>query len=225
MIQREEFIAQIARKLGRPTPTSVEPVEVSFPLYRLNSQEERVEEFLKMYEIMGGNGAKASTSAEATAIIKNWFGENPSWVNSNTIVTWDELPTMARACLEELKWPARTYSELPSSPEERNPIMDKAELGISGADYAIVQSGSLILKSNPKRGRAVSLIPIRHLAFVPASVILDSLDLAMEKLMGSETPAAIEIISGPRRTSDIEMDLSIGVHGPVEVYTIIMLDQ
>lgn len=225
MTQREEFISRIAQKLGRPTPTSVEPVEVSHPLYRLSSQEERVDEFLKMYKTMGGNGAKAATTSEAVSIIKNWFGENPSWLNNENIVTWDELPTMARACLEELKWPARTYSQLPSNPEERNPIMDKAQLGITGADYAIVQSGSLILKSSPKRGRAVSLIPIRHLAFVPASVILDSLDLVMEKLMGSEVPAAIEIISGPSRTSDIEMDLSIGVHGPVEAYAIIMLDQ
>ncbi|NMA69177.1 MAG: LUD domain-containing protein [Desulfitobacterium sp.] len=225
MTQREEFISRIAQKLGRPTPTSVEPVEVSFPLFRLNSQEERVEEFLKMYEIMGGNGAKARTTEEAVSVLKNWFGEKPDWLNNQSIVTWDELPTMARACLEELKWTAYTYSELPSNPEERNPIMDKMELGITGADYAIVQSGSLILKSSPKRGRAVSLIPTRHLTFVAASTILDSLDQAMEKLASSDVPAAIEIISGPSRTSDIEMDLSIGVHGPVEVYTIVMLDQ
>jgi len=133
---------------------------------------------------------------------------------------------MARACLEELGWTALTYSELAENRAERSVAIGKAELGITGADYAIVQSGSLVLKSSSKRGRAVSLVPIRHLTFIPESLIRDSLDQVMEELMnGGDIPAAIEIISGPSRTSDIEMDLSIGVHGPVEVYAIVILNQ
>lgn len=225
MSNRQEFIGNVAKKLGRPTPSAVEPIKLNFPLYRLNSQEERIEKFLKMYEAMAGKAAKATTHSEAAQALKGWFGDKPEWLNSNTVVVWSELPTMARACLEELGWPARSYSDLPSSRDERHAIMDKAELGITGADYGIAQSGSLVLKSSSKRGRAVSLVPIRHLTFIPASLLRDSLDQVLDELMGTEIPAAIEIISGPSRTSDIEMDLSIGVHGPVEVYCILMVDQ
>lgn len=226
MSDRQEFIGNVAKKLGRPTPTSVERIKLNFPLYRLNSQEERMEKFLKMYEAMGGKAAKASTHSEAAQALRGWFGEKPEWLlNSNIIVAWSELPTMARACLEELGWTARSYSDLPSNRDERHAIMDKAELGITGADFGIAQSGSLVLKSSSKRGRAVSLVPIRHLTFIPASLLRDSLDQVLDELMGTEIPAAIEIISGPSRTSDIEMDLSIGVHGPVEVYCILMADQ
>ncbi|MGI1658688.1 MAG: LutC/YkgG family protein [Desulfitobacterium sp.] len=225
MSNRQEFIANIAKKLGRPTPSSVTPIEVTYPLFQTNSPEERLEGFLKMFETMGGKVAKAATSAEAAETLKAWFGEKPEWLDANKVVTWNELPTMARACLEELGWPARIYADLPASREERYAIMDKAELGITGADYGIVQSGSLVLKSNAKRGRAVSLVPIRHLAFIPASAIRDRLDQVLAELKESSIPAAIEIISGPSRTSDIEMDLSIGVHGPVEIYCIVIDNQ
>ncbi|SHN85014.1 LutC/YkgG family protein [Desulfitobacterium chlororespirans] len=222
MSDRQAFIANIAKKLGRPTPTSVEPIKLKFPLYRLDSQEERIDKFMKMYEAMGGKAVQASTAKEAALALREWFGESPQWLNPNSIVVWNELPTMARACLEELGWPARSYADLPAP--ERNAIMDKMELGITGADFGIAQSGSLVLKSSAKRGRAVSLVPIRHLAFIPASFLRDSLDQVLDELMGTDIPAAIEIISGPSRTSDIEMDLSIGVHGPVEVYCILMMD-
>ncbi len=226
MSNHQEFISNIAQKLGRPTPTTVKSVEVKFPLFRLNSQEERIDKFLKLWELMGGKGAKASTSEEATQALKAWFGENPEWLSPSTIVTWSELPVLARACLEELGWTAHTYSDLADNRAERSAAIGKTELGITGADYAIVQSGSLVLKSNPKRGRAVSLVPIRHLTFIPGSLIRDSLDQVMDELMSSgEIPAAIDIISGPSRTSDIEMDLSIGVHGPVEVYAIVIANQ
>jgi len=226
MSNHQEFIANIAQKLGRPTPTSVQPVEVKFPLFRLKSQEERTDKFLSTWELMGGKGVKATTHEEATKALKDWFGEQPEWLSPHAIVTWNELPVMARACLEELGWTALTYSELAENRAERSVAIGKAELGITGADYAIVQSGSLVLKSSSKRGRAVSLVPIRHLTFIPESLIRDSLDQVMEELMnGGDIPAAIEIISGPSRTSDIEMDLSIGVHGPVEVYAIVILNQ
>lgn len=226
MSSHHEFIEHLASKLGRPTPTSVQPLEITVPLYRLNSQEERMDKFLSIWESLGGKGVKVTTSEEAVNAIKSWFSEQPEWLSSHAIVAWSELPVMARTSLEQLGWRSRPYSELGESAADRTIAIGQAELGITSADYGIAQSGSLILKSSPKRGRSVSLVPTRHLAFIPGSVIRDSLDQIMEELGHADNlPAAIEIISGPSRTSDIEMDLSIGVHGPIEVYAIVIANQ
>lgn len=225
MSNHQEFIENIARKLGRPTPTSVQPVEVKAPFFRLNSQEERIENFLKIWGSLGGKSVKVTTTEEAINAIKEWFGEQPEWLSPGAIYSWSELPVMARGCLDQLGWQTRSYPEI-SNREDRIAGIGQAELGITGADYGIAQSGSLVLKSNPKRGRAVSLVPTRHLTFISGSVIRDSLDQVLDELkQGGNIPASIDMISGPSRTSDIEMDLSIGVHGPVEVYAIVMMNQ
>jgi L-lactate dehydrogenase complex protein LldG len=203
----------------------VRPPEVKLPLYRLNSQEERIDKFLSIWEALGGKGIKAATSEEAAKALTEWFGDQPEWASSQAIYAWSDLPVMARSCLDSLGWLSRSYSELAGQGTELAAAIGQAELGITGADYGIAQSGTLVLRSSAKRGRAVSLVPPRHLAFIPGSVILDSLDQVMEKLGKTvHPPAAIELISGPSRTSDIEMDLSIGVHGPIEVYVIVMTD-
>lgn len=221
MTAHHEFIEHIAQKLGRPTPTSVEPIEVKVPLFRLNSQEERVNNFLKIWQSLGGKGVSAQTTEEAVQVLKEWFGEQPP----QAIVTWNELPVMARGCIDQLGWQTRAYSDF-SDRSVRIDAIGKTELGITGADYGIAQSGTLVMKSNPKRGRAVSLVPPRHLSFIAGSMIHDGLDQVLEELSKTgETPAAIDLISGPSRTSDIEMDLSIGVHGPIEVYVIVMTNQ
>lgn len=226
MSANHEFIENIARKLGRPTPTSVQPIEVKFPLYRLNSQEERMDKFITIWESLGGKGIIVNTTEEAVKAIKDWFGDQPKWLSPQSIFSWSELPVMARASLAQLGWQTRSYPEFSESSTDRKASIGQAELGITGADYGIAQSGSLVIKSGSKRGRAVSLVPTRHLTFIPGSVIRDSLDQIMEELgRAGNIPAAIEIISGPSRTSDIEMDLSIGVHGPVEVYAIVMAKQ
>lgn len=222
MTAHRDFIENIARKLGRPTPTSVQPIEVKVPLFRLNSQEERIHNFLSAWQSLGGKGVTAGSTVEAAQALKDWFGEQPDWLSSQAIVTWNELPVMARGSLDQLGWQTRAFSDFPDR-SARIDAIGKTALGITGADYGIAQSGTLVMKSTPKRGRAVSLVPPRHVSFVAGSLIRDALDQVLEELSRSgESPAAIDLISGPSRTSDIEMDLSIGVHGPIEVYVIVM---
>lgn len=62
----------------------------------------------------------------------------------------------------------------------------------------------------------MSLIPPRHLTFIEVSKLRDNLGEVLQEV------SAIELITGPGRTSDIERDLSIGVHGPIEVDVVIM---
>lgn len=226
MSDPQDFIAHLAQKLGRPTPTSVEPIDVSFPHYQLNNQEERMDTLLMNWELLGGKGIKARTPDEAVPALKNWFGDpQPEWLNNTSIITWGELPDFAKNTFEQLHWATLSYPDSSDDRATRISTVAQAQLGVTGADYAIVQSGSLVFKSNPQRGRAVSLVPPRHLTFLPASKIKDELAEIMEELLTTGAPpAAIEIISGPSRTSDIEMDTSIGVHGPIEVYLVIMTE-
>jgi L-lactate dehydrogenase complex protein LldG len=226
MRNTQEFIAHLAQKLGRPTPTSIEPVEVHYPHYQLNSLEERIDTLLSNWESLGGKGIKARTPEDAMPALKKWFGDpQPEWLNNTSIMTWGELPDFAKITFELLNWATLAYPDSSDDRAHRISAAAQSQLGVTSADYGIVQSGSLVLKSNPQRGRAVSLVPPRHLTFLPASKIKDELAQIMEELLSSGAPpAAIEIISGPSRTSDIEMDLSIGVHGPIEVYLVVMTE-
>lgn len=226
MNNSHDFIEDLAHKLGRPTPTSVKSVEVKVPRCRLNSLEERMNALIENWNALGGKGIKASTPLEAAEALTEWFGNLISGEsNINSIITWGELPDFAKETLARLHWATQSYPDLSSDRSARIAAAADAQLGITGADFGITQSSTLVLMSNSHRGRAVSLLPPRHLAFLAASTIRDDLSEVMEELLSLGTPpAAVELISGPSRTSDIEMDLSIGVHGPIEVFLVIMSD-
>jgi L-lactate utilization protein LutC len=108
------------------------------------------------------------------------------------------------------------------------PLAWKAELGIVGVDYAIAETGSCVV--TPRRGvaRMTSLAPPALIALVEAEQVLESLDdlLALRRLeyvrSRGRTPLSMTIISGPSRTADIEFTLTTGVHGPGEVYMVLI---
>lgn len=227
MINSSDFIANLAHKLGRPTPTSVEPIAVKVPIHQLNSVEERMDTLLSNWDALGGKGIKARTPEEAANALKEWFSDlNPQGLKGNTIITWGDLPDFAKDTLAKLHWEPQSFPDISIDRSVRIKTAADAQLGITGSDFGITQSATLVLMSNSRRGRSVSLLPPRHLTFLAASKIKDDLSEVMEELISLETPpAAIEFISGPSRTSDIEMDLSIGVHGPIEVFLVIMVDQ
>jgi L-lactate utilization protein LutC len=96
------------------------------------------------------------------------------------------------------------------------------DVGISTAQAAIAETGTLVLDSTYERHRLVSLVPPAHIAIVNASAIVETLGDALRLLQnGKEISPAITFITGPSRTADIELTLAIGVHGPRELYVIV----
>jgi len=103
--------------------------------------------------------------------------------------------------------------------------MATIEVGITPADYALADTGSLVIFAKSNESRLLSLLPPCHIAVIDSSRIVPSLDdvLRLRPLPGDQSSAMI-IITGPSRTADIEMRLVRGVHGPGEIHVIIIDD-
>jgi L-lactate dehydrogenase complex protein LldG len=85
---------------------------------------------------------------------------------------------------------------------------------VTEVDYAVAETGSLVIRHRPEHGRLLSLVPFVHVAVVePKNFLPDLLDL-MEVLRRDGVGSGVTMISGPSKTADIEMNVVTGVHGP-----------
>ncbi|HTU18542.1 MAG TPA: lactate utilization protein [Gemmataceae bacterium] len=107
---------------------------------------------------------------------------------------------------------------------ENREALFQAELGLSGVDYLIAETGSVVLASRPDQPRSLSLLPPLHIAVAERRQLLpDLFDLfAAPATSAEDLPASFSIITGPSKTGDIELRLVTGVHGPGEVHVIVI---
>jgi L-lactate utilization protein LutC len=99
--------------------------------------------------------------------------------------------------------------------EELRQLCAAADIGITSADYALADTGTLVLLSSPQEARMISLLPPAHIAVVPRARILTGLDELFSLLPNpAEASSSMVLITGPSRTADIEQILVRGVHGP-----------
>ena len=98
------------------------------------------------------------------------------------------------------------------------------DLGITAAQWAIAETGTLVLESERERNRLASLVPPVHIAIIQAGRIRRTMSEVLKLISDSEAglSRAITFITGPSRTSDIELTLAIGVHGPGKLYVIVI---
>lgn len=98
----------------------------------------------------------------------------------------------------------------------------QAELGLTGCDAAIAETGSLAMLSAKGKSRAVSLLPPVHVAVVrPADLCFSMADFFRIHADRLAATASCTFITGPSRTADIELTLTLGVHGPGKVIVVI----
>lgn len=97
-------------------------------------------------------------------------------------------------------------------------------VGVTGSFAAIAETGTLVVASGPDTPASASLLPETHVAVVRAGRIVarmeEAWDLARQAF--GQLPRAINFISGPSRTGDIEQQLVLGAHGPYRVHIVIV---
>ena len=95
-----------------------------------------------------------------------------------------------------------------------------ADVGVSGIEAVVAETGTLAVETRPDQPRAVSLLPPVHVAVARREQILpDLFDVFAE---GRALPACLTLITGPSKTGDIELNLVTGVHGPGEVHLVLI---
>ncbi|PSL36369.1 YkgG family uncharacterized protein [Planomicrobium soli] len=97
-------------------------------------------------------------------------------------------------------------------------------------DIDLAESGTVVQYNDKDIARSVSLLPVTYVAVVPQSTIVPRMTHAAHRVHqdveeGKTTATCINFISGPSNSADIEMDIVIGVHGPVEAVHIVVTDK
>ena len=107
---------------------------------------------------------------------------------------------------------------------EARPSRGDDKLGITGAFCALAENGTLMLLSGEDTYATTSLLPENHVAVVPASRIVRTMEDAWDLLRRERgsLPRQVNFVSGPSRTADIEMTLVLGAHGPFRVHVIVV---
>lgn len=131
-----------------------------------------------------------------------------------------DLPMQAVAwrTLGELDWAAAGVAV-----EFRKPV-DGDLVGLTGCFCATAETGSLVLLSGPDTYASAGLLPETHIAVVPASRIVAGHEdaFALIRAERGELPRAVNFVSGPSRTGDIEQTIVLGAHGPYRVHVIVV---
>lgn len=107
---------------------------------------------------------------------------------------------------------------------EARGAQDDDLVGITGCFCAIAETGTLMLCGSPDSPATVSLLPETHIALVPASRIVAGMEegFALARAELGQLPRAVNFISGPSRTGDIEQTIVLGAHGPYRVHLILL---
>jgi L-lactate dehydrogenase complex protein LldG len=97
--------------------------------------------------------------------------------------------------------------------------MAMCDLGVTEADFLLPETGTLVLQSSAEKPRAVSLLPRVHLAIVRPEMLRADMHQVFAE---SKERHYLVFITGPSRTADIELTVTLGVHGPRSLYVWMM---
>ena len=174
--------------------------------------------FIEELESLGGHAKRVETLEEAREYVLSLARER----GANLLIRWDveELEALGvDGPLQEAGVEVAVWRDL----EDFREVTARADIGLSTAEWAIADTGSLVLTSGPGKGRTVTLLPPTYVAVVAAEKVLRTVPEAIEKYAGDgELPANVVFHTGPSRSGDIEMEIFVGMHGPGDVHVVLV---
>ena len=236
---REEMLARIRDALGRgkASDPGQPPDRAVLPPPRLEgvtppiAPEELLSKFEEELSKVSGSPHRASSAAELEEILRDILA-----ASQTTAVVLSRNPLLEELSLgNKLRALGASVAEWPPAGEPAREVRDayreacfSAAVGITGADWALAETGSLVLTSHSEGSQLASLAPPVHVALFRRSQLVESLDDVLERLPIAQNPEdaaagrSVVFVTGVSRTADIEQVLIRGVHGPRELHAILV---
>jgi L-lactate dehydrogenase complex protein LldG len=238
MTARAEFLDRIRREVAKTpglfgastAPRPAQPAAAAETVRRELAERwpQALDRFQLEFELVAGVFHRVPDLEAVPGVIARIARER----GAEKLVTWDPAalgfdagPALARDGLTVVA--ARAGQEDEASRRRHRADAADAQIGVTGADLVLAETGTLILLSGSGRPRSTSLLPDVHVAVFgrerlvetleQVGVMLEALHVDPERSMSG---AMINFITGPSRTADIELTLTRGVHGPKEVHAI-----
>jgi L-lactate dehydrogenase complex protein LldG len=206
-------IQNVRRSLARvPRDSSLKPDSVLsprpaiYPTRQAGAAEAEIELFLEEVRKLSGNTQVLGKASFGGALAKLVAGQS---IHKATV--W-ETPLLNE--LDVAGHLRKLGVELVSPNADKNE-MAGCDLGITEADHLLPETGTLVLKSSAEKPRGVSLLPRIHLAIVTPDLLRADLHQVFAK---EKNGHYMVFITGPSRTADIELTVTLGVHGPKNLY-------
>ncbi|MDV6378354.1 lactate utilization protein C [Sporosarcina sp. GW1-11] len=230
---RERFLAEIATRLGREPKVRVEKPVWKHQPQRAVLKDASAEELL---DVLRKQCQQIHTDVVETTLsnLPNALNETVKLYGGGPLSLWRDprFEEFGLSNLIEMKWPSEEIevnSWDATLGDENIERAEQANVGITFSDLTLAESGTVVLFSSADKGRSVSLLPTHYIAIIPKSTLVPRItqaaDLIREKLdNGEQVPSCINFITGPSNSADIEMNLVIGVHGPVKATYIVVGD-
>lgn len=210
-MEREAILHRVRTAIGRSAGQA--PAPPPAPRLRIPevSREERIEQLLENVRKLAGKTARVKTVDEARQYAADLVSGRAAVVSN--------APFLEECGIGGLPGVTGGYRDR----DALRAAAEKADVGITSADYALADTGSLVLLSSTAEARMISLLPMVHLAIVRADRILTGLDELYTTIPDpmSRTSSMV-LITGPSRTADIEQILVRGVHGPGEIHVVVV---
>ncbi|MGA8943756.1 MAG: lactate utilization protein C [Thermoactinomyces sp.] len=229
---RDSFLDHIARQLGRSPRTEgvTRPVwkhDVRREVLKHNTEEQLLEVFRKQCRNI--HTAVIETSKkQLPGVLEKLVSEH-----GGGPVIIPEDPRFEEYGLTPLlnkKWPHKNvsvYQWKTGKREENLKAAETANFSIVFSDYTLAESGTVCVKTGRGQGRTLHYLPANYIAIIPRHTLVPRMTQAvydMNRAMenGEPCPPSIHFISGPSNSADIELNLVVGVHGPLQAFYIVV---
>lgn len=208
-MDRAEFLARIKDRLGDQPGTTVR-----IPHDWAVEVDDLVDRFEGELVAVGGefHRCKASGAAEVLGdILSERAGAKVLLTREDGVPSGVSGAITAAGC-EHLPWP-----------EAGREGAAAADVGVTSARWAVAETGSVVVTAEAPGGRAPSLLPAAHVAFVPVDRLVPTVAEVFKRIgAAGELPSNLVLVTGPSKSADIGMELALGVHGPGETHVVIV---